>query len=234
MLASAPRKSGTSPTFQSASPRARKVGSKWLHVKTLLKATTVHLAHECMKHEAASRCRRWTANRRHLRRLPSSCMPPRRKAEPRQNPPRASGTGGRSIQYIAQPKWKPGSSCGKHIQKRESWLGKFHGFCTKRPQPFQLKCPCLIQTPGPRRRSSEESFATASSKWRRRSCSKKALANVPVSSWCLSRVEGTTSCSMRECRWCRRVGKTAPLAEHTKGRMCLRAVRKCDSKHGTL
>lgn len=123
MLASAPRKSGTSPTFQSASPRASKVGSKWLHVKTLLKTTTVHLAHECMKHEAASRCRRWTANRRHLRRLPSSCMPPRRKAEPRQNPPRASGTGGRSIQDIAQPKWKPeiGACGGDESRRQQLW-----------------------------------------------------------------------------------------------------------------
>ena len=122
MLASTPRKSGTSPTFWSA-----------LHVKTLLKATTVHLAHECMKHEAASRCRRWRANRRHLRRLPSSCMPPRRKAGPRQNPSHASGTGGAASQ---QPRYRPtqmkvsqklelvavkrvkGSSCGKHIQTK--------------------------------------------------------------------------------------------------------------------
>ena len=219
-----------------------------LHVKTLLKTTTVHLAHEFMKHEAASRCRRWRANRRHLRRLPSSCMPPRRKAEPRQNPPHASGTGGAASQ---QPRYRQtemgsqklelvavksveGSSCGKHMQKKESWLRKLHQFHTKRPQPFQLKCPCLIHTPCPRRRPSEASFAAASSKWRRRSCSKKARANVPVRSWCLSRVEGTTSCSMRECRWCRRVGKAAPHAEQTKGRMCLRAMRKCNSKHGTL
>ena len=34
-----------------------KSGIMSLHVKTLLKTTTVHLAHEFMKHEAASRCR---------------------------------------------------------------------------------------------------------------------------------------------------------------------------------
>ena len=165
-----------------------KSGIMSLHVMTLWKATTVHLAHECMKHEAASKCRRWRANRRRLRRLPSSCMPPRRKAEPRQNPPHASGTGGAASQ---QPRYRPtkmgsqrlelvavkrvdGSSCGRHIQKRDSWHGKLHRFHTKKAtQPFQPKCPSLIQTPCPRRRPSEASFRTASPKWTRRSCSKK-------------------------------------------------------------
>ena len=171
-----------------------KSGITSLHVMTLWKATTVHLAHGCMKHEAASKCRRWRANRRRLRRLRSSCMQPRRKAEPRQE---SSTRVRHRRRSIAATKISPNKNgrpeigarggeerqrqqlCGNTSKKVTRGMGNYTSFTQKRPQPFQPNCPCLIQTPCPRRRPSEESFATATSKWRRRSCSKKGAGKCP-------------------------------------------------------
>ena len=114
-------------------------------------------------------------------------------------------------------------------QKRDSSPGKLQQFHTERPQPFQLKSPRptnsdTVPKGGDHLKQVSQLLLSNGTGSR---AAKRRWQNVLAPLCCLSRVEGTKHAWVP-------LGKTAPLAEQTKGRTRLRAVRKGDSKHGTL